>query len=135
VANQPVMQYYDAAGKRASDPDLATRQFLSDDPARPDASKEERAESGPKPVGNPGPGPAPELKYYDAAGKPTAAPAAGGRQYSLDDPNRPDSTKAKAAAAAPADDETPDSTEATKVDAKAITAPTEDKARKSSAKK
>lgn len=46
-SDQPTMQFYDGDGKRVDEGDPSVRrQFLSDDPARPDATDEERAGSG-----------------------------------------------------------------------------------------
>lgn len=114
-SGDPVLQSYNAEGKRVS-PDEGVRQFLSDDPNRPDAPRDERDESGAKALG--APAEQPRLHFYDAEGSAVSAPVSGGRQYSDDDPNRPEP---KAKAAAPGD--------------KAIKAPAEDKAVKNSANK
>lgn len=140
-ADEPVMLFYDAAGKKVSaDSPAAVRQFLSDDPNRPDASKEEKDESGAKPLSETGTGPA-ELLFYDAAGKRVSEPVNGGWQFAPDDALRPDSPEQKALrAAAPAakasttdadeDEEAVDGAEQ-----KAQPQPAENKARKSSANK
>jgi hypothetical protein len=99
------MLYYDAAGKRVKDPDAAVRQYLSDDPARPDASAEEREGVGPFTLTPSGPKGVP-LYFYDADGKRVSAPVSGGRQFAADDPNRPDAADQPAPKAAPNDQPT-----------------------------
>lgn len=90
--NEPKLLYYDAAGKRVDEGSAAAvKQFLSDDPNRPDAPKEEKDESGAKPIGNSGGGAAPVLYYYDAAGKRVPeGDVSAVKQYGADDPSRPD---------------------------------------------
>jgi len=136
VANEVQMHYYAAAGKRVKEGDpAAARQFLSDDPARPDAPADEKADSGPKALGSPS-GPGLTLYYYDADGNRVSEPVAGGRQFTADDANRPDA-KNGAEPAALADETAEESTEAPKVPAeeKAVTKPPANKARTTSANK
>lgn len=133
-ADEPVMHFYDAAGKRVQEGDpSAVKQFLSNDANRPVASKDEKEDSGAKPIAESGNGADPNLLYYDAAGKRVKEPVSGGSQYLPTDENRPDA-KPRQAAAAGVDEAEAEAPADTEPAAKA-TKPAADKARKSSANK
>lgn len=157
-ADAPKMLYYNAGGKRVKEGDAsAVRQFLSDDPNRPDASKEEREDSGAMRRLDPEQK-ATELIYYNAEGERVKEPVSGGRQFSPDDPNRPDAPQSERSSVSlseyrrpaaeqaedgvpgaddeePANDEPEDEAEEASAEAKAQSEPAENKARKSSANK
>lgn len=136
-ADEPKLLYYNAAGKRVTEGDSsAVRQFLSDDPNRPDADKDEKAEGGAKSLTTATDAPA-ELLFYDAEGNRVAEPVTGGKQFSPDDTNRPDAGKStpRAKAETQAAEEPAETTAEAKADSQAAKKPATTKARSSSTNK
>lgn len=100
--DDPKLLFYNAAGKKVHEGDpSAVKQYLSDDPNRPDASAEERKDTQ---IFGQGAGESEvPLLYFDAAGKQVNAPVSGGKQYTADDANLPMGAKAPKAKASKPD--------------------------------
>lgn len=78
----------------------------------------------------------PKMQYYNAEGKQVAADdESAARQYLSDDPNRPDAPKSRSNVFSTAQINEPDDEEDAEDEEKALDAPAENKARKSSANK